>query len=255
MFRSILVEETLRIDPNLLAHTDYDALVHAAKQRFAGRVIPPLGVCITALDARPPSKNQPAPILNVPISDPTGGIRSRAIVELVLWTPIVGEILTAQVRSCTRRGVRVSIYNGFDFCFIPPGHLHEPCTFNDEERCWTWHYDHSDFEIHECDWVRVLVARVAFRGDVSRDGQGEHQWTGATSHGGVAILPPPVPIRPAGKDREAMRSSTMTARKILSAPDEQLLWEADVLPMRVWCRMDASGLGLLEWWNRSEGQG
>ena len=284
MFRLIRLECRVGVPPSLLHHTLSDALLHAAKQRFCGRVLPPYGLAVTVQSAVPRARPRSLPFH--PVDGHTGQCWVTVQADVVVWAPQSHEVLLAQVRSCSPQGVRASALNGFDVVLVPPGSLMEPCTWDEERRCWSWRYAEEEFVVHEADWVRVRVERVEFReggGDEGavgyskeaaravrrwrqqqqqqrrgRVGRDVHQSGGEVKGdeaataipASVSLWPPPAPLPSLHAD-EAEADKAMPEAHASSyhcLPDERELWESDLLPMRVWARMDRPGLGCVEWW-------
>ncbi|KAF6004250.1 DNA-directed RNA polymerase III subunit RPC8 [Cyanidiococcus yangmingshanensis] len=253
MFRSVLVEALIRVDAPLLAHCLDDALLHACKQRFCSRILPGLGICLTVLRISKllsgPGKQLPLEVC--PGEATGGGLRARVQAELLVWSPLPHEIAFAQVRSCSRFGVRLSILNGFDYVFVPPGNMPEPCTHLEEKRCWSWRFEENDFIIREGDWVRVLIDHVEYATDNAFESVLDRRsGSGPPLH----ILPPPAPIGRSTPETDSELGAALSNGTFLVQPtpletEPVEFWESPhVLPMRVWARMDADGLGPIDWW-------
>ncbi|BAM81454.1 RNA polymerase III subunit [Cyanidioschyzon merolae strain 10D] len=252
MFRSVLVEAAVRVESPLLAHRLEDALLHACKQRFCSRILPSLGVCLTALRicklVDGAGKQLALEIWPVEVSG--GGLRARVHVELLLWSPLPHELAFAQVRSCSRFGIRLSILNGFDYAFVPPGSMPEPCTYHEEQRCWSWRFNEDDFVIGEGDWVRVLIERVEYATDSA---MATFDSPGTVGSGPpLHILPPPVPVGRTVMETDQANATPGAhpehAPPLETEPPE--FWETpSILPLRVWARLDAPGLGPIDWWS------
>jgi hypothetical protein len=98
-----------------------------------------------------------------------------------------------------------------------------------------------------------VIDRVEFATDNDLMEAPDRRWT---SHAGPLLhfLPPPAPLGCSAADSTtapdaAAHTVPIPLQATLLETEPVAFWESPgILPMRVWARMDADGLGPIDWW-------
>merc|ERR1712224_912658 len=81
--------------------------------------------------------------------------------SLVIFKPIIGEIVTARIIDCTDRGLQLSM-GFFDNIFITPEKLGSNCEFDIGSALWIWQFTDMSLIYGLGDTIRFRVAAVIF---------------------------------------------------------------------------------------------
>ena len=92
--------------------------------------------------------------------------------RLVVFRPLVGQILTGKVASCDQQGVRISL-GFFDDIQVPVQLLPTPSSWSDEESLWMWNiYDDNPLFVDLENQARFRVVQVTYRRQDGAHAQG-----------------------------------------------------------------------------------
>lgn len=111
MFALTVIKESVKIEPAKLRHDFTQMVINNLNKKYSNKVVLNVGLCISVLDL-------------LEVEDPyVHPGEASAIVKvkfrLVVFRPLVGEVLEGRVRSCGEEGINVSL-GFFDDILIPP---------------------------------------------------------------------------------------------------------------------------------------
>jgi len=81
--------------------------------------------------------------------------------RLVVFKPVIGEVILGTISRCTAKGIQVSI-GFFHDIFIPEHSLQVPSTYNESESAWYWTFNDQDHWMEAGDTIRFKVQEVTF---------------------------------------------------------------------------------------------
>lgn len=77
-----------------------------------------------------------------------GASHTEVLFRYIVFRPLVGNIITGKIRSCSHEGVHVTL-GFFDDILIPPTALQHPSRFDETEQAWVWEYPLEDGGKHD----------------------------------------------------------------------------------------------------------
>lgn len=130
MFILTKIDDLVRIPPDQFFRDTVSATKHQLNNKFANKIIPHIGLCITVYDLLSVDEGQ--------IKTGDGAAYINVTFRVIVFKPVVGEIITGWISKCTAEGIRVSLLGLFDEIFIPQNMLFEGCYYSVEESAWVW---------------------------------------------------------------------------------------------------------------------
>ncbi len=115
----------VRLDPSEWLRPLHESLRDALNQRLANTVLHGVGLVVGVFDLVEVGRSFVLP--------GDGAHHTRVAFRAVVFRPFVEEVLTGRIKSCTARGVAVSL-GFFDDVLIPPDQLQHPYRFDDAEQ-------------------------------------------------------------------------------------------------------------------------
>ncbi|ORY59905.1 RNA polymerase III subunit Rpc25-domain-containing protein [Leucosporidium creatinivorum] len=230
MFTFCIQKDTIRVEAKDFGKDPVAALREEIHRRYANKIIPDVGLCISLLDILDASEGA------VLYGD--GCYYYKTEFRLIIFRPYIGEAFVGKVQSQSEQGITVSV-GFFDDILIPPSLLPEYSAFDPQRRAFFWvvppdpapEVRPSEDELRSADpdtrlyierrdWIRIRVE--------------EEHWDDANPTQGKAPPPAPAP----GADGGAPQAPTPATK---GRP-----------PYRLVCSMTESGTGVLEWWDEGD---
>ncbi|GAA6019056.1 hypothetical protein JCM10207_006302 [Rhodosporidiobolus poonsookiae] len=231
MFTFCIQKDTIRVEPRDFHKEPADAIKEEIHRRYANRVIPGVGLCISLLDILSSSEGA------VLYGD--GCFYYRTEFRLIIFRPYVGEAMLARVKSQSPDGIVVSV-GFFDDMLIPPSLLPDYSTYDHERRSFFWlpadpDADHrptvkemlsspedDKLYVSKRDWLRVRVE--------------EEHWDDTSPTSGKAK--PPVAAAPGAAQAGGEQQPPAGAEVRTNGKP----------PYSLVCSMAEDGTGVLDWW-------
>ncbi|KAF7731923.1 DNA-directed RNA polymerase III subunit RPC8 [Apophysomyces ossiformis] len=207
MFVLSELEDTVKIVPNDFRKEDKDAIIDVLNEKFANKVVQEVGLCICVHDILEASEGI--------ILYGDGCSYKKVKFRLVVFRPFVGEILTGKIKSCSPKGVRVTM-GFFDDIHIPGVALQAGSEFDPAEQVWVWNYDGEKMYMDIDEPIRFRVLRELFTD------------TTPTTH------------PPAGHRRQSIADASVSSDLAANS--------TKIAPYALTCTIQEDGLGLLSWW-------
>ncbi|XP_059660411.1 uncharacterized protein LOC132306860 [Cornus florida] len=158
MFCLSTIEHTLRLPPHLLNLPLEQAIKCVLEDLFLDKVIADLGLCISVYDIES---------IDGGFIFPGDGASTYTVkFRLVMFCPIVGEVIVAKLKESDANGLRLSL--GFFHDIYVPAHLmpspshFEPDPEKKNQVRWIWQYNDDNYPIDELDEIRFRVESVKF---------------------------------------------------------------------------------------------
>ncbi|GAA5871221.1 hypothetical protein JCM5296_007404 [Sporobolomyces johnsonii] len=234
MFTFCIQKDTIRVEARDFAKDPVDAIREEIHRRYANKVIPGVGLCISLLDILSASEGA------VLYGD--GCFYYQTEFRLIVFRPYIGEAILAKVKSQSPEGIVVTV-GFFDDILIPPTLLPDHCAFDQNRRAFFWIPQDADdpsptrptaADLLELDdeqklyverkgWLRVRVE--------------EEHWDDTSPTSGKAAPPPA-----AGSEQTGAQAQ----------PAVQGNGKA---PYSLICSMAEDGTGSLDWWAEDEEEG
>ncbi|CCF59762.1 hypothetical protein KAFR_0H03520 [Kazachstania africana CBS 2517] len=155
MFILSRVNDLVRIPPDQFHRDAVSSITHQLNDRYANKVIPHVGLCVTVYDILEADEGQLKP--------GDGSSYVNVTFRALVFKPFVGEIVTGWISKCTAEGIQVSLLGLFDDIFIPKNMLFEGCYFEPNDLAWIWPMDEETklyFDVNEK--VRFRVEKEIF---------------------------------------------------------------------------------------------
>lgn len=243
MFVLATIEDTLFIPASSFTHTTYSqqpatsasSLALAINTKYANKVIPDVGLCISLFDISEASEGK--------VKWGDGGLWHKVKARLVVFRPFVGEVLVGKVMSSDESGIRVSM-GFFDDIHIPTHLMPEPSAFDHKERAFFWLFSPSD-PSYESD---PLNAPTEERMYLDRDESIRFVVEDDVFEEGEPIPGLAASGAPAGGAGSAggSISTGVTVEAIEAARAKRKA------PFRITASIAGQGLGLVRWWMGAE---
>ncbi|AET41534.1 DNA-directed RNA polymerase III subunit RPC25 Ecym_8251 [Eremothecium cymbalariae DBVPG len=155
MFILTKISDLVRIPPDQFHRDTASAINHQLNNKYANKVIPHVGLCITVYDLLAADEGQLKP--------GDGASYINVTFRALVFKPLVGEIVTGWISQCTVEGIKVSLLGLFDDIFIPENMLFEGCYFSVDDNAWVWPMDSDTklyFDINEK--IRFRIEQEVF---------------------------------------------------------------------------------------------
>ncbi|CCK71636.1 DNA-directed RNA polymerase III subunit RPC25 KNAG_0H02220 [Huiozyma naganishii CBS 8797] len=156
MFILSKIKELVRVPPDQFQRKTAFAVTHQLNTKYANKVIPNLGLCISVYDLLEVDEGQLKP--------GDGATYTNVTFRALIFKPFVGEILTGWITNCNANGMQVTLKGQmFQDIFIPANMLFDNCYFLPNESAWVWAMDDDNklyFDINEM--IRFRVEQEVF---------------------------------------------------------------------------------------------
>eukprot|EP01063_Lacrimia_lanifica_P031242 TRINITY_DN5104_c0_g3_i1.p1 TRINITY_DN5104_c0_g3~~TRINITY_DN5104_c0_g3_i1.p1 ORF type:complete len:254 (+),score=58.85 TRINITY_DN5104_c0_g3_i1:1617-2378(+) len=136
MFVLAELRDAVRLIPELFNKDYGTALTSMLNEKYAGRVVPGIGMGIQVHNITYYS--------DAVLHPGDGASFSTVNFNLIVFRPFPGELLRGKIKaSDVEKGVQVSL-GVFDNVWVPPGHLRQKATFDSVEKLWTNELTYED---------------------------------------------------------------------------------------------------------------
>lgn len=209
MFILSKISDLVRVPPDQFHRHTKAAIFHQLNSKFANKVIPHVGLCITIYDLLAVDEGQLKP--------GDGAAYINTTFRALVFKPFVGEIITGWISQCTAEGIKVSLLGVYDDIFIPQKMLFEGCYYSPDDSAWVWPMDEETklyFDVNEK--IRFRVEQEVF----------------------VDVKPKSPKEREAEEQMEQDENSTEEQKAKIEKPPAYALLGS--------CQTD--GMGLVGWW-------
>ncbi|KAJ1967039.1 killer toxin resistant protein [Dispira parvispora] len=153
MFVLATFSDTVKVDPSQFRKDPLVAIREEINRKYANRIVQDVGLCIAVYD-----------LLEVDdglIYHSVGSLNYDTQFRLVVFRPYTGEVLLGKVRSCTEKGLKISL-DFFDDIWVPPALLPPQSQFDQTEQVWVWKYDGNSLYMDPGEKIRVRVIAESF---------------------------------------------------------------------------------------------
>ncbi|XP_041986232.1 DNA-directed RNA polymerase III subunit RPC8 [Aricia agestis] len=140
MFVLSEMKDVIRITPQYFHQSLAESITTLLNRKLANKVVLDVGLCIALFDI--------TDIGHSHIFPGDGSSHTEVKFRFIIFRPMVEEILTGKIRSCSREGVHVTL-GFFDDILIPVNALQHPSRFDETEQAWVWEYPKEDGEKHD----------------------------------------------------------------------------------------------------------
>uniref|UniRef100_A0A8D8MV81 DNA-directed RNA polymerase II subunit RPB7 n=1 Tax=Culex pipiens TaxID=7175 RepID=A0A8D8MV81_CULPI len=211
MFVLAELKDTVRIAPELFNLKLPEAIKDEVNRKLANKVLLNVGLCIALKDI--------VKLGDSIILPGDGASHTEVNFRYIVFRPMIGDVITGKIRSCSREGVHVTL-GFFDDILIPPSALQHPSRFEEAEQAWVWEYPLEDGKKH--DLYMDIGESIKFRvsGEVFEESS---------------------PIGPPDQEVAGTGTTSSTSTSATTA-------DANKTPYRIMAAINESGLGLLSWW-------
>ncbi|XP_049544674.1 DNA-directed RNA polymerase III subunit RPC8 [Anopheles darlingi] len=226
MFVLAELKDNVRIAPELFRLKLPEAIKEQINRKLANKVLLNVGLCIALKDI--------VKLGDSIILPGDGASHTEVHFRYIVFRPMVGDVITGKIRSCSREGVHITL-GFFDDILIPPSALQHPSRYEETEQAWVWEYPLEDGNTH--DLYMDIGESIKFRvsGEVFEES---------------SPIGPPDQEVPSGSGG----SGAGTGGGSGSTNPAQ---ESNKTPYRIVAAINESGLGLQSWWvqqNQDEGE-
>ncbi|KAI9719135.1 MAG: DNA-directed RNA polymerase III subunit rpc25 [Chrysothrix sp. TS-e1954] len=231
MFLLSTLSDTIPLHPTTFTHPTLTALTDALNARYANKVIPHLGVCLSLYDIQKTSSGLINPTittspLDAPNAAPGSGIAHvNATFRLLIFRAFRGEILEGVIGDSDDAGLAINLEFFQDIRVNAPDGLFrgqgDKARWDAREKVWIWRTGGDDFFFDKHERVRCRVE--------------EEVW--------VDVPPGRAEARRGGEEED---EGFEAALKAGDGRGEVGTGEASY---RLVARMDQPGLGQLSWWS------
>ncbi|GAA5893126.1 hypothetical protein JCM6882_003892 [Rhodosporidiobolus microsporus] len=247
MFTFCIQKDIIRVEARDFAKDPADAIREEIHRRYANRVIPNVGLCISLLDILSTSEGA------VMYGD--GCYYYRTEFRLIIFRPYIGEAILAKVKSQSPEGIVVTV-GFFDDILIPPTLLPDYSTFDHDRRSFFWLPSNPDdpsprpsvkellsapeeekLYLQRKDWVRVRVEEEHWDDTSPTSGKVKSAAVAAGAPGAQGAAQGAQGAQGGQEQQQAGKEEARTNGK----PPYSLI-----------CSMAEDGTGVLDWWAEDE---
>lgn len=267
-----LVERDVQVERTELAHDERlrlargtETFEHAVRNwlhsKYSGGVLPDVGLCICVYSIDEIGSTHIYPL--------DGAIHCHVVFRLVVFRPVLGEVLVGSVLRCDRKlGIRVHM-NFFRDVWIPPHLLQEHSEFDDDEGVWVWHFGEHELPMEVGELIRFRVHSILFDTHQSSAppfmGK-EEQQAAAMAKAAALSMRNQEGAEDAehgdgdegDDDDDSDVDESDRLRNAIEREQNMLVGERSRAPFEIIGRVNEDGLGMLEWWtgpSEDEGEG
>ncbi len=186
-------------------------IVDQIHKKYSNKVLPNVGFCIQVYKTDS--------IGDAYIYPNDGGTHSEVTFRLVVFRPLIHEVLVGRVASCDKvQGIRVHMYF-FKDVYIPT-HLLQPNTvFDEEEKLFVWKFQEYELYMDIDKEIRFRVQSIYFHLEEERG---------------------PPNVKKMALSMQQPTNEDTTSTTTAAVPTKP--------PMEIVARINEDGLGLVEWW-------
>ncbi|BGO98730.1 DNA-directed RNA polymerase III complex subunit Rpc25 [Rhodotorula toruloides] len=231
MFTFCIQKDTIKVEPRDFDKEPAEAIREEIHRRYANKVIPNVGLCISLLDIL--SSTEGAVLYG------DGCFYYKCEFRLIIFRPYIGEAILGKVKSQSPEGIVVTV-GFFDDILIPPNLLPDYSAFDHDRRAFFWlpsdgtephrptikdllsSPEDSKLFIGRKDWIRIRVE--------------EEHWDDTSPTSGKSQ--PPAAAGAPGVQGEQQQPSVMDTARTNGKPPYSLI-----------CSMAEDGTGVLDWWD------
>ncbi|AAS51276.1 ACR049Wp [Eremothecium gossypii ATCC 10895] len=209
MFILTKISDLVRIPPDQFHRDTASAINHQLNNKYANKIIPHVGLCITIYDLLTVDEGQLKP--------GDGASFINVTFRALVFKPFVGEIITGWITQCTNEGIKVSLLGMFDDIFIPAKMLFEGSYYSVDDSAWVWQMDEETklyFDVNEK--IRFRVEQEVF-----------------------------VDVKPKSP-REQELEEQLKEKDTLTEEEKRLVEKPPAYALLGSCQTD--GMGLVSWW-------
>lgn len=178
MFVVVPIKDVITVAPDSLHLDHYAAVYREVDSRYAGRVLHDYGIAVGVYD-----------IPRIGAAELKQGLKGSAeiavVIRLIVFQPLVGEVMLATVVNSTSESLLVSIPFA-DVPIVIPAHALQPTSEWDAKTSrWVWHYSDEDGDPSDAEknvsllpyahgsTIRIRITGVAFEASPSTVSPGE----------------------------------------------------------------------------------
>ncbi|ELP90416.1 DNA-directed RNA polymerase III subunit RPC8, putative [Entamoeba invadens IP1] len=216
--------DSFKVIPEKLNHV-IACLIDAINLKYQNKMIEGKGIGVTLYDI--------IKISDGVIVNGTGNVFYDITFNFVVFSPFVNELIQGKVLRSLATGIQVtldftdSIF--IDQCYFPPN-----CDFDEDEQLWYWSYNGTKLYMYINTPIRFKVHHVVMKKQES-------------------IKPAPAltvqQIAKENEDKEKQKKEKKEERvKKIEEKMEEEVENEDKCPLKVYGRINESGLGLTSWW-------
>ncbi|XP_026731667.1 DNA-directed RNA polymerase III subunit RPC8 [Trichoplusia ni] len=158
MFVLSEMKDVIRISPENFHQSLSESIATLLNRKLANKVVLNVGLCIALCDI--------TQIGHSYIFPGDGSSHTEAKFRVIVFRPVIEEILIGKIKNCSREGVHVTL-GFFDDILIPVNALQHPSRFDETDQAWVWEYPKEDGEKHDLfmdsgESIRFRVTSEAF---------------------------------------------------------------------------------------------
>ncbi|KAL0212349.1 hypothetical protein RCL1_005975 [Eukaryota sp. TZLM3-RCL] len=154
MFILVKLKDCISIEPHKFSKRLDLAVEDCINAHYSGKVLPDHGVCI--------SMWQLFDVADPFIFPGRGASFSWVQFSLLVWQPVVGEVVSGKIISSDKEnGITVSL-NFFNELIVPPSKMMENTTFDEIDKIWTWNYHDADLVLENNAEITVRIVSVTY---------------------------------------------------------------------------------------------
>eukprot|EP00037_Helgoeca_nana_P008756 m.77637 g.77637 ORF g.77637 m.77637 type:complete len:198 (-) comp19121_c0_seq1:114-707(-) len=149
MFVLAQIKDVARVMPSHFSETRLKRIELEINKKYANKVIREVGLCILLHDLLEVGDSM--------IYPGDGAAQVRVSFRMVVFRPLAGEILQGRIRSCSEKGLFVTM-GFFEDIVVPPTEMQPDTHFDAKEQLWVWKYGDAELfmEIDEVIHFRVV---------------------------------------------------------------------------------------------------
>ncbi|OBA27019.1 RNA polymerase C [Hanseniaspora valbyensis NRRL Y-1626] len=157
MFILTKISDLVIIPPEAFNQDPILAIKHEINKKYANKVINRLGLGVSLYDIITMEDGQLKP--------GDGNSYVQVTFQLIVFKPMLGEIITGFIKSSNMQGIRVTLLPPANNIYIPKEMLFEGCYYSVEEKVWVWNIDGTEetkvfFDLNEK--IRFRIEKEIF---------------------------------------------------------------------------------------------
>ncbi|EDR26345.1 DNA-directed RNA polymerase III subunit RPC8, putative [Entamoeba dispar SAW760] len=228
--------DSFKVPPNKLEHI-LVSIIDSINSKYQNKMIEGKGIGVTLYDI----VSMTAPTIAIG----TGDVYYEVVFNLVIFSPFQGELIEGRVLRSLPSGIQVTL-NFTDSVFIDQCYFPANSDFDEDEQLWYWNYDGTKLPLYINSTIRFKVHHVIMKKQESVK----------------PVVVPQVSLMSNNlkqqKDEkgEKLSDEKKGIKKEETKMDEQTQQdlsqeenEEEKLPLRIYGRINESGLGLTTWWS------
>eukprot|EP00035_Acanthoeca_spectabilis_P040436 m.69901 g.69901 ORF g.69901 m.69901 type:complete len:198 (+) comp9988_c0_seq1:427-1020(+) len=153
MFVLAQIKDVARVMPSHFSETRLKRIEFEINKKYANKVIRNVGLCILLHDLLEVGDSM--------IYPGDGAAQARVTFRMVVFRPFHGEILQGRIRSCSEKGLFVTM-GFFEDIIVPPTEMQPDTYFDTKEQLWVWKYGDADLFMEIDEVIHFRVVRDVF---------------------------------------------------------------------------------------------